>query len=246
VIARQAGVVPTDAVRRVGYLAPMRSELRPLVRHLGLRVQVVDGDRWHRTRSADTEVVACLANIGTAEAAAATERLLDAFDVHHVVVVGIAGSLDPALEIGDLVVPEVVVDHATGREFVPTNLANRRPRGSLLTSDDYLHDPDDLAALIADGVVAVDMETAAVAAVCETRGVPWSVFRAVSDRASDAGLIGDAILDLVRPDGSANMAAVARFLITKPHRIPQLVRLGRGSQTAADVAARAAAAAIPS
>lgn len=224
----------------------MRSELEPLARHLGLREHHVDGDRWHRATVGETEVVARLANIGTAEATAATERLLGAFEVHHVVVVGIAGSIAPDLEIGELVVPEVVIDHATGREFTPTNLTTERPRGSLLTSDQYLHEPAVLAALVADGVVAVDMETAAVAAVCEAHGVPWSVFRAISDRASDAGIVGDAILNLVKPDGSANLPAVGRFLITKPHRIPHLVRLGRGSQVAAKRAARAAAAAIPS
>ena len=95
-----------------------------------------------------------------------------------------------------------------------------------------------LAALIADGVVAVDMETAAVAAVCEERGVPWSVFRAISDRASDAGLIGDAILDVVNRTARSTWAPGPRLLITKPHRIPHLVRMGRGSQAAADAAAR--------
>jgi nucleoside phosphorylase len=32
------------------------------------------------------------------------------------------------------------------------------------------------------------METAAVAEVCEERGVPWSVVRAISDRASDGSV----------------------------------------------------------
>ena len=141
-------------------------------------------------------------NIGMAPAAAATERMLDTFDVHHIVVVGIAGSIDPNLGIGELVMPAVVIDHATGREYTPTNITTITPRGALLSGDEYLHDPTCSPALIADGVVAVDMETAAVAAVCEARGVPWSVFRAISDRASEAGLIGDAILDVVKPDGS--------------------------------------------
>jgi adenosylhomocysteine nucleosidase len=231
--------------RRIGYLAPMRSELKPLARHLGLQEQVIQGDHWHRTTVGDTDLVASLANIGMAQAAAATVRMLDAFDVHHIVVVGIAGSIDPNLEIGELVMPAVVIDHGTGREFTPTNITTMTPRGALLSGDEYLHEPEVLAALIADGVVAVDMETAAVAAVCEERGVPWSVFRAISDRASDAGLIGDAILDVVKPDGSVNVGAAARLLITKPHRIPHLVRMGRGSQAAADAAARAAAASIP-
>ena len=148
--------------------------------------------------------------------------------------VGIAGSIDPSLEIGELVMPEVVINYASKREFQPTNLTDIEPRGSLLSGDEYLHEPDVLAELIAQGVVAVDMETAAVAEVCEARGVPWSVFRAISDRASDAGLVGDAILTMVKPDGSVNVPAAARFLITKPHRIPHLVRMGRGSQAAAD------------
>ena len=54
------------------------------------------------------------------------------------------------------------------------------------TSDVLIDDLDELAAMHTDrGVVALDMETAAIAHVCETRGVPWSVFRAISDRSSE-------------------------------------------------------------
>jgi adenosylhomocysteine nucleosidase len=238
---------PHDLTHRVGYLAPMRSELQPLVKHLGL--QPVDAGRagggtgWHRARHGDTEVVATLSNIGMAAAAAATERILATFEVHHVVVVGIAGSIDPALEIGELVVPEVVVDHVTRVEYTPTQLTDRTPRGGLSSGDEYLRDPEVLADLLERGVIAVDMETAAVAAVCEARGVPWSVFRAISDRAGDADPIGADIMQMVKPDGSPNPAGVAKVLLTRPHHIPHLARLARGSRKAADTAARAAAAA---
>lgn len=220
----------------------MQSELKPLARHLGLRADPQD-PTWHRATAGPTELVASLANIGMAPAAAATERLLDAFDVHHVVVVGIAGSLDPDLAIGELVLPEVVIDYVTRTEFVPTQIADRKPRGALSSGDEYLRDPDVLAALLADGVIAVDMETAAVAAVCEARGVPWSVFRAISDRAGEMDPIGADILKMVNPDGPPNPAGVAKVVLTKPHHLPHLARLARGSRTAADNAARAAAAA---
>jgi adenosylhomocysteine nucleosidase len=224
--------------RRIGFLAPMRSELKPLTRHLALRPHPDDSE-FHHGEVGDVDAVASLANIGTAPSAAATARLLDTFDVHHVVVVGIAGSIDPALEIGELVVPEVVIDYDSGREFRPTHLTDAPPRGGLVTSDLFLHEPDVLEALIARDVVAVDMETAAVAAVCEERGVAWSVIRAISDRASDAQA-EDQIMNLVQADGRANVMAVAKFLMTRPHRIPHLVRIGRGSQVAAETAARAA------
>ena len=88
------------------------------------------------------------------------------------------------------------------------------------------------------------METAAIAAVCERRGCPWSVFRAISDRADD-GSTDAAIFGLAAPDGAPDVRAVARFLVTRPWRIPQLVRLGRGlaraTQTAANAALRALA-----
>ena len=52
--------------------------------------------------------------------------------------------------------------------------------------------------MAAQGVVAVDMETAAVAAVCEAAACPWSVFRGISDYAGE-GLVDDAIFAMTRP-----------------------------------------------
>jgi adenosylhomocysteine nucleosidase len=91
--------------------------------------------------------------------------------------------------------------------------------------------------------VALDMETAAIAAVCDERGVPWSVFRTISDRSGD-GLADEAILGLAHPDGSPNLRAVARFVLRHPARIPHLVRLGRDAAAATKAAASAAATAL--
>jgi hypothetical protein len=87
------------------------------------------------------------------------------------------------------------------------------------------------------------METAAIAAVCERRGCAWSVFRAISDRAGDAAVDSD-VLGLAGSDGAADLAALARFLLTRPWRIPGLVRLGRGMRLAANTAASAAVRAL--
>jgi nucleoside phosphorylase len=222
----------------------MRSELKPLRRKLGLRRHTHADHEWHVGTASSAELVASLANIGMAAATVATERLLDTFDVHHVVVVGIAGGIDPALEIGELVTPEVVIDWSTGQEYQPHQMSDVEPRGALLTADELLYQPDVLRGLIERGVVAVDMETASVAAVCESRGVPWSVFRAISDMAVDAAPLDAGIFAMVRPDGTADPAAAARYIATHPHRIPHLARLARGSQLAADTAADAASRAL--
>lgn len=239
--------MPSNDGRLIGFLVPMRSELRPLVRALSLRPAKVGDLDVHRGAVGDVEVVATLTTMGTVAAAAATERLLHAFpSTDHVVVVGIAGGVGPNVRVGDLIVPEVVVDGATGREHRPAPLGAgsgaAAPSGKLRTSDEFVIAEKALADLVAQGVVAVDMETAAVAAVCERHDRPWSVFRAISDQAGD--YTDPWVLKLARPDGSPNLPAVARLLLTRPWHLARLARLGRDATAAARTAASAASEAL--
>jgi adenosylhomocysteine nucleosidase len=229
---------------RIGMLAPMPSELRPLVKTLGLRPSPAPvGTRAHEGRSGSASVVAATTGMGTARAAGAARRMLDAGDVDHVMVVGIAGGIDDRLAIGDLVRPAIVIDGASGTEYRPHPLgagSDHPGKGALHTSDEFIIDPERVAELRARGVIAMDMETAAVAGVCEARGCPWSVVRAISDRSGD-GMADEAVFELAHPDGSPNLRAVSRFVARHPRRIPQLVRLGRDASVATNAAARAAA-----
>jgi nucleoside phosphorylase len=117
------------------------------------------------------------------------------------------------------------------------------PRGALWTSDDLVTDPDRLAQLGARGVLALDMETAAVGGACEAAGVPWSVFRVISDRASD-GTVNDEVFHLSHPDGTPDTAAVARYFVKHPGALPAMMRLARGARTATHNAADAAIGAL--
>jgi adenosylhomocysteine nucleosidase len=216
----------------------MRPELRPLVRKLSLRRDDARAGSPYSGRIGDVEVVATTTGIGTRAATEATERLLDAMDVDHLMVVGIAGGIGPTVAIGDLVVPELVVDRSTGSEYRPEPLG-ATPRGTIVTSDEFGYAPDQLGRFIDDGVVAVDMETASIGAVCVRRGCPWSAFRAISDRADD-DTVDPEVLELAGPDGSGNMRAVARYLLRRPWRIVRLARLAQGSKLATEAAADAA------
>jgi adenosylhomocysteine nucleosidase len=185
------------------------------------------------------EVVAMLTKIGMANGANAAQRMLD-HDVDHVMVVGIAGGVDQnVLKIGDVVVPEVVVDRATGRAFCPTFVGNAVPRGTLSCGDDLITDPAVLALMAADGVIAVDMETAAVAQVCDDAHVAWSVYRGISDFAGE-GLVDAALFALTKPDGTADRAAVTKYLDENPDRLDVLTRLAKDTESATEAAAAAA------
>ncbi|BBU22640.1 5'-methylthioadenosine/S-adenosylhomocysteine nucleosidase [Mycobacterium xenopi] len=228
----------------IAFVCAMPRELRPLRRRLGL----------HRTESGyigrvgEHPTIAIVTGIGTAQAhaataQAATAQLLDTVKVEWVIVVGISGAIDNQTPIGTLVLPELVVSGADCSQYRPKPLRLGDAHGTLWTTDSLLVDPRVHADLRNRGVVSLDMETAAIAKVCEQRGVPWSVLRAVSDRASD-GSVDAEILGLANPDGRANSPAAARYLLRHPGAWLRLVRLARGSKLASERAAEAAITAV--
>lgn len=201
-------------------MTAMRSEAKPLLAAAPAGVEVV------------------VSGMGTRLAAEATAAALDAATYDRAVMIGIAGGIGPTVAVGDLVVPEAVVDHATGDELVPDPLGRQPARGKLHTSDEFIQDPAAVAALVARGVIGLDMETAAVGRVCRDRGVPWSVFRGISDHAEHLP-VDPAVLAMTGPEGEPKPAAVAKYLATHPHKVPALAKLAKGASAAIGVSTAA-------
>ena len=185
------------------------------MRFLSLKRSRSDGRNLLWGALGRAEIVATTTGIGTRAAARTAEQVLDSIPVQHLVVVGIAGGIGLSVDIGDLIFPELVIDLATGAEYRPSVMGDAEARGTLATSNKALIDPAEAARLERQGVIAVDMETSAIAATCESRACPWSVFRAISDRAGD-GSIDSAMLSLAGPDGEPNLPALLRFVLVNP------------------------------
>ncbi|MBM3660964.1 MAG: hypothetical protein FJW95_15885 [Actinobacteria bacterium] len=230
------------AATRVGLLAPMTHELAPLVRLLGLEARALSPAGCLEAEVDGVEFVATMTGIGMQAGADATHRVIDA-GVGHVAVVGIAGGIGPGLEIGALVLPESVLHAETGRHHIPVHLGTAPAAGIIRSSDHFLTDDDTLAALVAAGVVALDMESGAVGEVCEARGVPWSVFRSISDRPADK-LVDAAVWEMTGPDGGADADALRRYLESDPAAGERLARMAADMEVAVVVAAEAAVAAF--
>lgn len=211
-------------VDSVAVIAAMVPEVKPLVRALSLTR--VDRHVWHG-RAGDRRIVAAVTTMGTEAATRTTARILDGHPADWVIAIGICGAIDPDLRIGQLVVPEVAHDETVGHDGHPTPLPGHLQRGHLLTTDHLYRHPEDLAALRARGIVAVDMETASIGRECERRAIPWSVLRAVSDRAGDPS-VDPELVGMAKPDGTADPHAVARYLVRHPRRVPKLVELNKG------------------
>lgn len=226
----------------IAFVCAMPMELKPLTKRLGLRKAML-GDLPVRTGTLDGRpVVAVTVGMGTRLAAAGMQRLLHSVTPSQVVVVGITGAVDDVTPIGTLMLPERVIDHATGRSHHHHLLGPGAVHGAMWTTD-VITPASELPALRQQGVVALDMETATIAQACEERGVPWTVFRAISDRATD-GSVDDEVFHLSHQDGRPDPRAVLHYLVRHPGRIPGLVRMARGATLATNRAADAAIAAV--
>jgi adenosylhomocysteine nucleosidase len=227
----------------LAFICAMPMELSPLVKKLSLQKTKLGGVTVHTGTLDERPVVAIVTGMGTKLAREGTERLLGAVPVERVLVVGITGAVENETPIGTLILPEVVVNSATGAEYRPAPLGEGTANGKMWTGDELLIEPDVLADLRSNGVVSLDMETAAIADICERRGIPWSVFRVISDRASD-GSVDEEVFGLSNQDGTPNGPAVVRYFLKHPGRIPRMVRLAKGAKlarrTAADAAIHAA------
>ncbi len=221
----------------------MAMELRPIVKLLGAHPSTVEGMKVFTGHRGAFDIVVSQIGIGPSVAARSTERLLDQFAVDQVVVSGIAGGIHPSSSIGTVIVPEVVVEVSSGREFRPSPLGGMARDGKVGTVDEFIVDPSRLAKLVDEGVVALEMESTGVGAVCDERHVPWSVVRVISDRPDD-GYADSSVLGTLRPDGSADLWATLHLVAARPSRIPGLVRLGRDSTRAAVKAAKTTLAAL--
>ena len=227
----------------IAFVCAMPMELSPLKRRLSLQKARIGSFDAHVGEFDGRPVVAVVTGMGTSLAARGVERLLGATEVTRVVVVGITGAVEDETALGSLILPEVVVDGATGAEFRPAPLGDGSPEGKMWTSDDLITDPSVLSGLRADGVVSLDMETAAIARVCDRRGIAWSVFRSISDRATD-GSVDEEVFRLSNQDGTPNAKAIASYVVRRPGRLPAMARMAKSARLATERAADAALSAL--
>ncbi len=217
----------------------MKPELKAIVASGGLTDTSDDPVFSHAGTVSDWAVASFVTGMGPALARTATRRALAAAPFDYVMVVGIAGGLDPDLPVGSLMVPSRVQLYPDGPEFKTQPLPPREAAGGLMTTEGLFDNDEIWGPILERGFGAVDMEAAGVAEVCEAAGVPWSVYRGISDR-PDEHIVDQAVFGLSKPDGSADPVALAKYLARDPRRAKALAHLNRCMQVAAKLAADAA------
>jgi adenosylhomocysteine nucleosidase len=193
-----------------------------------------DGEGGGQTR-VDAEplrIVHC--GVGPASAGECTRKLVEEHRPRLLIATGFAGALDPTLGVGDLVLAS---------NFSEPGLLERARRiapavrvGPLASVNEPVETPAAKRALAeSTGAIAVEMETAAIAAA--SAGIPLLAVRAISDHANEPLPVPFAIwFDLAcqRPRPARLLAYLARH----PGQIAPFARFVRGLRPARQALSR--------
>lgn len=224
-------------------------EAAPLLRRLAGRWRVASKHRpIYFGELAGVPAALTIAGAGGRNAVLGLEALRAAAPIRAVAACGVAGGLDPALKVGDVVLAsQVRSSGGDGPPLLPhpCPLPEGLPflRVAPIVSGTQVLITREQKQAHAGAGAAVDMETAAVAAEAVRLGLPWCALRAISDAADD-----DLPLDFnrcVTANGDIPLARVLIELARHPGALPGVIRLGRSTALAARRLAEAGEAYLP-
>ncbi|WP_338555765.1 5'-methylthioadenosine/adenosylhomocysteine nucleosidase [Paenibacillus sp. KS-LC4] len=197
----------------IGIIGAMVEELELLGQHVQVtRETVKAGITYYEGQFHDKTVIYCKSGVGKVNAAVCTQILID-LGADCVLFTGVAGAVDPALNIGDIVVSTSCIQHdmdcsplgfARGEipfhvrsEFVAderlvqlaVDASNRlfeghSLQGIVLSGDQFIASRETVALLRETmNGACAEMEGASVAQVCDMNEVPFVIIRSMSDKA---------------------------------------------------------------
>lgn len=189
--------------------------------------------------------------IGSKNVPETVQHLLKCFSIQLMISSGFAGSLNPDVCIGDLVIgkhilhssqeifeEKIQIDSKLTCDPQTVGLAVKLSSsdnikahcGDIFSVDKIIHKSSAKKFIgVQTSAIAVDMESFAIAERANATGIPFVSIRAVSDGVDEDMEIHE---NMVTESGNVNKAAAARYLLNKPHRIPYLNRLRKHAKLA--------------
>ncbi len=200
---------------KIAILGAMEEEIEPIIAKLeGKKEHKYANNTYYEGRYAGKEVVVAYSKIGKVFASLTAATLIERFGCEKLLFSGVAGAINPQLQIGDLIIADKLCQHDLditafghpdgfvpgGAVFVPTTdtlvtlgreVAKQKgitvKSGTIATGDQFIADPERKAWIEKTfNADALEMEGASVAVVCDALGVEFFILRAISD-AADMG-----------------------------------------------------------
>jgi adenosylhomocysteine nucleosidase len=218
-------------MRRVGIIAAMPGELKPLVQ--GWKpLHLLHGENAWQGNIEGAACIAVCAGMGKAAAERACSIAIREAPLNTLVSIGWAGALSCGLQPGDAYVVNEVVDGASGEAF-PTQSPARpgnAPPFKLVTIDHVALAVEKRRLGESYQAVLVDMEAATVAQFARSQGIPFYCLKAVSDTATEV------LPDFSRytdTQGQLQLAALLAHVAIRPRYWPGLARIGKNGRKGA-------------
>jgi adenosylhomocysteine nucleosidase len=218
-------------------------EVSSLKRRLSSRLPLkLKGLNGFRIRSEGGEIAFIATGIGMKRARAIARQALSALPATELVIgTGVVGALSGGLRPGDIVIADRAMraraDSAHPEHVVPVDPVTLEyceralhaaglasSTGAILSSPSVI--PNSVAKRAAkqeSGAIAVDMESAAIAAEAAARGIPFAIVRTVIDSLEDE-IFGAEMAD---EEGRVKPLAAANYLVRNPGavlKIPWMIR----------------------
>ena len=222
-------------------LGAMDSEIDEFLSRLEQRQEIHwNGFTQHRGQLEGQEVLVSKSGVGKVMSAMVTQHLIDRWQPKAVIFTGLAGSLQPHIEIGDTLLAADLVQHDlesaalrlprgqvpfTDYRFLPSHpillelaagflpVNGKLHQGRICTGDQFItYREMDSHAYLTEELEGdgVEMEGASVALVCSINRIPFLVARTISDRADEDALTN---FEAFLPQASRNSLDLVRFLL---------------------------------
>ena len=184
----------------------------------------------------DREIILALSGVGEQNARGATKVLLDHFNPGYIISIGISGSVDSRLKVGDLIIGRRVLvqnsPHMAAfsleRLVEVASLACRRLQlspyiGDLITVSQVISTSEKKKEIFRNtGALAVEMETAFIGLEAAQKECPFLAVRSVSDTADYTFRVE---VDQVTDNGEINPAKFIKYTLRHPMALWELGKI---------------------
>lgn len=183
-------------------------------------------------------VVTTLSGPGRARAERAARLLLEGHRPRWMISAGFAGALNPSFRRGDVLLAQEVVEPSGEATVIDFQLGSDAARqrffaGRLITLDEIVRTAQEKSALrFRTHGDAVDMETSAIARLCQERSCRFFSVRVVSDDAHKD--LPPEVLTILGPSGGFRVGATMGSLWRRPSCVMDLLELRESAHKAAD------------
>lgn len=199
---------------KIGVIGAMKEEIEQFLQHME-QVKVTEKARiqFREGLFHGKPIVLCKSGVGKVNAAVTTQVLIDTYGVDAIVFTGVAGAVDPELNVGDIVISSESMQHdmdvtALGfpigtipYEETSVFVADESLRqlaanaseelfpghvkvGRVLSGDQFIASRDTVSEFYTElQGTCTEMEGASVAQVCAMNGIPHVIIRSMSDKA---------------------------------------------------------------